>query len=225
MTLTREQLSILALVASDQSYRMHTPGRDSIPFDYGMTRLESWPDSPSPVNDALFPAHLEAVLPDTGLTAHTRTGYLDPRGERIEFDNWVVHEKIEDRRLGFGALLLRSALPGSNEWVVAFQGTDGPDPIDWNQNLLYAKDQWNSRTTREALFTTLFTAQGPANLIPANGTVHFTGQSLGGGLAQRVTTVCACCTTTLSIQRCWRMCAPRTTPSTTTSCTGWAVVI
>jgi hypothetical protein len=66
------------------------------------------------------------------------------------------------------------------EYLVAMRGTDGPDLKDWLQNVSLSVPAWESY--RERLTTVLF--ERLDGVIPATGIVHFTGQSLGGGLAQ-----------------------------------------
>ena len=64
----------------------------------------------------------------------------------------------------------------TNEIIVAFGGTDGPDPVDWTSNTQLGWNQWE--TSRNLVFDYL------RPLVDAGTKVHFTGQSLGGALAQ-----------------------------------------
>ncbi len=69
----------------------------------------------------------------------------------------------------------------TNDLILAFGGTDGLNPTDWKSNLSsYGWSQWNS--ARSQVFAYL-------NTLPRNGAeltvnLSFTGQSLGGALAQ-----------------------------------------
>jgi len=63
----------------------------------------------------------------------------------------------------------------SNEVIVAFGGTDGLDPIDWASNTQLGWNQWS--TNRNVVFQYL-------RQFDSSTKIHFTGQSLGGALAQ-----------------------------------------
>ncbi|MDN5942240.1 MAG: hypothetical protein L0H94_10190, partial [Nitrospira sp.] len=87
---------------------------------------------------------------------------------------------------GFIAYIKNGATPAETEVIIALRGTDGPNPTDWvanSQSLGW--NQWNQQG-RAQVFSFLDslkldpTDQGTA----FEGNVHFTGQSLGGGLAQ-----------------------------------------
>ncbi len=64
----------------------------------------------------------------------------------------------------------------TNEVIVAFGGTDGSDPIDWTSNTALGWNQW--LLGREQVFSDL------RLMIDSETKVHFTGQSMGGALAQ-----------------------------------------
>ncbi len=64
----------------------------------------------------------------------------------------------------------------TNEVIVAFGGTDGPDPVDWTANTALGWNQWV--LGREQVFADL------RLMVDSDTKVHFTGQSLGGALAQ-----------------------------------------
>ena len=66
----------------------------------------------------------------------------------------------------------------TNEVIVAFGGTDGPDPVDWTSNTALGWNQW--LRGRDLVFAVL----RDSNVVNADTKVHFTGQSLGGALAQ-----------------------------------------
>jgi len=67
--------------------------------------------------------------------------------------------------------------------IVALRGTDGPDPQDWVANSQHLGwNQWSSPDGRGRIFAFLDGLAPPGEAFA--GTIHFTGQSLGGGLAQ-----------------------------------------
>lgn len=78
--------------------------------------------------------------------------------------------------IGFKFVAYRNST--TNEVIVAFGGTDGPDPVDWTGNTALGWNQWNEG--RGLVFALL---RDPA-FVNADTRVHFTGQSLGGALAQ-----------------------------------------
>ncbi|MEF8761012.1 MAG: calcium-binding protein [Candidatus Accumulibacter sp. UW25] len=88
-----------------------------------------------------------------------------------EFDS-----KIEDA--GTGAKLVIYRNPGTRDVIVAFGGTDGSSLQDWVANTQSAG--WNQWTRLKDLPNDLFGKL--ATLNPNN--INFTGQSLGGALAQ-----------------------------------------
>jgi hypothetical protein len=63
----------------------------------------------------------------------------------------------------------------TNEVIIAFGGTDGVDPVDWTSNTQLGWNQW--KDSRELVFTYL-------RQFDSDTKIHFTGQSLGGALAQ-----------------------------------------
>ncbi|MBK9308279.1 MAG: DUF2974 domain-containing protein [Nitrospira sp.] len=64
----------------------------------------------------------------------------------------------------------------TNEVIVAFGGTDGSDPVDWTGNTALGWNQWVAG--REQVFADL------RLMTDSETKIHFTGQSLGGALAQ-----------------------------------------
>ncbi len=76
--------------------------------------------------------------------------------------------------VGFKFTAYRNA--STNEIIVAFGGTDGLDPVDWTSNTQLGWNQW--KNSRNLVFDYL------RPLVDAGTKVHFTGQSLGGALAQ-----------------------------------------
>ena len=172
----RGMLSILGLVASDASYYIEGSRRTGDP-------LRSLPDS-EPRDEHGFPDPLwmsilwygDPLIGASNLTtAQTNHGALV---DVIELSQWQVVRIVEGRELGFGATIYR--LGDTSEYVVAMRGTDGPDSRDWLQNLSFSVPAWDAYRSdlAGALLTPLY------GRIPAAGTVHFIGQSLGGGLAQ-----------------------------------------
>jgi hypothetical protein len=66
----------------------------------------------------------------------------------------------------------------TNEVIVAFGGTDGPDPVDWTGNTALGWDQWLQGRDR------VFELLRNSTIVNSSTKVNFTGQSLGGALAQ-----------------------------------------
>jgi trimeric autotransporter adhesin len=92
----------------------------------------------------------------------------------------VAAPAINIAATGFGAVILKNA--ATNEYIVALRGSDGTDPQDWYANTHVGTNQWDDNA-KSRLFTALnelLTASGSA----ATAKIHFTGQSLGGALAQ-----------------------------------------
>jgi len=88
---------------------------------------------------------------------------------------FLVDRQFTDDTTGFKAIAFRNA--ETNEVILAFGGTDGANPQDWAANVEHLGwNQWNG-DNRTAVFTYL------NSLDPATK-IHFTGQSLGGALAQ-----------------------------------------
>jgi hypothetical protein len=87
---------------------------------------------------------------------------------------FFVREHFIDTDIGFKAIAYKN---DAKEIIIAFAGTDGPDAVDWRENLFYQGanqfrkaygevSDWLSRNTNDQT------------------TIHFTGQSLGGALAE-----------------------------------------
>ena len=64
----------------------------------------------------------------------------------------------------------------TNEVIVAFGGTDGLDTVDWTSNTQLGWNQWEEN--RATAFASL------REFVDPSTKVHFTGQSMGGALAQ-----------------------------------------
>jgi hypothetical protein len=97
---------------------------------------------------------------------------------------FVVDEIGEQDDTGFKFVALRNN--ATNEVIVAMGGTDGPDMQDWAANMKLGWDQWDKdgagRTLVFSYLNNLRDVEGTEQ--PFTGTIHFTGQSLGGALAQ-----------------------------------------
>lgn len=91
---------------------------------------------------------------------------------------YVVREKIDDslspNPTGFKALIFVNTT--TSEVIVAMAGTDGSDSRDWLSNTRLGWDQWSAN--KNAVFNKL----DSLGFTPSK--IHFTGQSLGGGLAE-----------------------------------------
>ncbi|MBY0246050.1 MAG: hypothetical protein K2Q17_00180 [Nitrospiraceae bacterium] len=114
-------------------------------------------------------------LDDTNYGQRTAL-YSVPAGftKAIEFNNTTA--------TGFGFVAYQNAQ--TNEVIVALRGTDGLNPQDWVANSQYLGwNQWNADGGgRDRVFAFLDSLAPPGEAFA--GTIHFTGQSLGGGLAQ-----------------------------------------
>lgn len=78
--------------------------------------------------------------------------------------------------IGFKFVAYRNE--ATNEVIVAFGGSDGPDPVDWTSNTALGWNQWEDGRDR------VFELLRDSRVVNASTKVHFTGQSLGGALAQ-----------------------------------------
>jgi hypothetical protein len=193
MARTAEQLnglSIIGLVASDFSYKPPDSIRE-IPNPFADT-LRSFPDS-TPGNERSFPVDLARGLPN-GIDDFTHRNVFpgDPTAgtfTTIEFDNWVVQKKFDVPGSGFGAVVFRSlklSIDGKFDYIVAFRGTQGLNSIDWYSNLDLAQKTWEADGRQVINYLRgISGADGLPGLDQTRvGDINFTGQSLGGGLAQ-----------------------------------------
>jgi Ca2+-binding RTX toxin-like protein len=153
-------LAKLTLLASDASY-----------FD---------PTDPNPEHRVDLGSPL-AYLKDTsyGVTPQ----YNNVPSGYFAIDQWV------DKSTGLGVIVYKKdgATPAETKIIVAFRGTDGPDPQDWVANSQYLGwNQWNSPIGRARVFNLIDSLRSDPSTpgTAFEGTIHFTGQSLGGGLAQ-----------------------------------------
>src|SRR5215207_7721143 len=147
-----ERLSSFTLVACDQAY-------DTTPN----SSLEHYPDSFGMPGD-LYPASMPARFYDAS---------------RVGLSEWHTLERINDSTTGFGATIYARARDGKTDYMVALQGTRGPNPQDWAGNLQFGLDKWNASTGGQRLMADL-----SARLGEITGDIYFTGQSLGGALAE-----------------------------------------
>ena len=81
---------------------------------------------------------------------------------------------FEDTKTGFVATVWHH--PTTNEYIVAARGTNFESPQDWYTNIQLGKPQFESEGANK-LRTFIST-------FDSNATIHFTGHSLGGALAQ-----------------------------------------
>jgi Ca2+-binding RTX toxin-like protein len=190
------ELSILDLVASDAAYKSLT--------DYqlerqqlGIVYLKSLPDSTAGSEEGV-PPNLVTGLPNgaSDCTAYELASGNGARGggiaQTVTFSNWVLIKKFQNDDDGFGAAIFKSTREkdGADQYIVAFQGSDGLDSHDWFANLDLARDLWKDRGPQVIEF---LVNGGPGDdgvnyalpgKQPSLGVINFTGQSLGGGLAQ-----------------------------------------
>ncbi len=117
--------------------------------------------------------------------------FFDEPGEPVNpfaSDAWhsgfVMLDRFLDRTTGFGAIVYaRGPLASPQEYIVAFRGTDGLDPQDWRENFQQLGwSQWDKARAPGEPFGRVFATL--ASELLAGKRVHFTGQSLGGALAQ-----------------------------------------
>ena len=146
------ELSQLALIASDASYK----GRLASIGD----PLQPFDDTPQYGNPQP-PFGFEFLLLST---------------------NYKVDAIFDDAQdlTGFKATAFRN--DATNDVILAFAGTDGPDARDWWGNILHLGwNQWDKNSSPISNYLAQF-------FDPATGSssvrIHFVGQSLGGALAQ-----------------------------------------
>lgn len=111
--------------------------------------------------------------PDNGMH---RLPYAIPSG-------FIVDRAVEDPRTGFKFVAFRKRHFDSDEVIIAIGGTDGPNFQDWAANLKLGWDQWNrDGGGRDLVFGYLSSLDEPGRSY--RGKIHFSGQSLGGALAE-----------------------------------------
>jgi hypothetical protein len=146
------------------------------------------------INERL--AEITLVASDLSYKQNARTGqplgnYADsglvpwfqnmPSTWAVNTSGWsVATPAINDASSGFGAMIFYNA--SSNEYIVALRGSDGADPQDWYANTHVGTAQWtaNNKNNLFSALQLLLQNSGAA----ATAKIHFTGQSLGGALAQ-----------------------------------------
>ncbi|HSD70455.1 MAG TPA: VCBS domain-containing protein [Woeseiaceae bacterium] len=155
-----EKLSRFTLVASDQAYR------SGIATD-GSVFLAPHLDSPG---IDLFPNTMPASFFDPVFT---------------DLSAWKIIDRIDDPSTGFGATTYRRVnADGKVDFMVALQGTRGPNAQDWGGNLGFAVDKWTSADGGQLLRSRLQALLSGPNGNQITGDIYFTGQSLGGALAE-----------------------------------------
>jgi len=100
----------------------------------------------------------------------------------FDFPQDIVLFRIDDERTGFKCVIYQNL--ETHELIIAMGGTDGTDIKDWWANVThYGWNQW--KTNRVAVLNELdgliARTRGPNDEPPR---IYFTGQSLGGALAQ-----------------------------------------
>ncbi|MBW7900200.1 MAG: hypothetical protein H3C26_01900 [Rhodocyclaceae bacterium] len=166
MAINPNQLAVLNLIACDYSYNPNPalPGSGGVPGGL----LASFPDSDGP--EFVPPSHLFGKV---GLA-------YQQVGNAISIDGWHVAGAGNDPATGFSFVVFQNA--DKTDAIVAMTGTNGPDAQDWYSNLSLGVTQWNdlNRAKVLAALNQLKNADGSR----FTGSLNFTGQSLGGGLAQ-----------------------------------------
>lgn len=182
MPLTQNELSVLDLVASDVSYR---PAAE-FAGDAMKAPIFSYQDN-APEKEYGFP---QALLSGLANSAGSPTAYVldkDPvnGANFVVFPNWEFVRKFQDDENGFGAVVYRSKvlIDGRTHYIVALQGSDGTSAQDWLQDLDLAREAWKKESPEVTDFLVQGSLEFPG-IVPSTGVIHFTGQSLGGGLAQ-----------------------------------------
>jgi len=152
---TRSDLSQILLVASDQSYDADVS------------------------TGAFLSEHPDSV----GLGANDYPNTMPSAWNALGLSDWIVKQRFNYSETGFGATIYQKAnADGSADYVVALQGTRGSNIQDWGGNLIYGWDKWSHQTVQGPNPETSFLAYILS--LPNVNKIHFTGQSLGGALAQ-----------------------------------------
>jgi len=132
---------------------------------YDLSRTSGVPLMPFPDSDASddFP------MPDTF---------------RAALVGWTRAYRYDDARTGMGAVIYKRTRADhlTNDYIVAMQGTRGLNAVDWNGNLEFGWDKWGTAGVEfvKNHISTLANEDG----AKFTGDISFTGQSLGGALAQ-----------------------------------------
>jgi len=134
-------------------------------------------------SDASYFTNNHPVLSGSALAALLDTSYGVSPTYTVPSGFFEVRQVI-DTATGFGFIAYRNQQ--TNEVIIALRGTDGPNAQDWVANSQHLGwNQWDL-AGRVAVFSFLDSLKlDPTNQDTAfEGKIHFTGQSLGGGLAQ-----------------------------------------
>src|SRR6266511_3061483 len=151
--------AVLGLVACDDSYRPALAPDGPL-----RTFLDSDPEI-----DLLDPR----LLAGSGIASQPGSN-----NETI-VDGWKIVTSFDDAGTGFGAVIFRN--DDENRAIVAFRGTNGLDWQDWWTNVNLGGQQWTNNRVR---ITNALKGLTDAQRAPFQGEILFTGQSLGGALAQ-----------------------------------------
>ncbi len=131
-------------------------------------------------------SYFKTDLSGSALAALLDTTYGVAPQYAVPSGYFAVAQEV-DPNTGFGFIAYRKdgATPAEIEIIVALRGTDGPNPQDWVSNSQYLGwNQWDvDGGGRDRVFGFLDSLKPDADTA-FQGKVHFTGQSLGGGLAQ-----------------------------------------
>ena len=133
-------------------------------------------------SDASYFTSNHPVLSGSALAALLDTNYGIGPQYAVPTGFYEVAQGV-DPDTGFGFIAYRNEQ--TNEVIVALRGTDGPNPQDWVANSQYLGwNQWDvDGGGRDQVFAFLDGLTNPDG-SSFTGKIHFTGQSLGGGLAQ-----------------------------------------
>lgn len=169
----RDILTKMLLVACDQSYQPGS-GSNTPPIGGVIARIDD-PLEPYRDSDPSVDNNVINQMPEQWKSLQLTDG--------TRFTDWRIARRFDNRQTGFGATIFdRDAGGGKRDYIVALQGTRGPNVQDWSGNLIYGWDKWAVDTPGDSNgpdLTAYLTGLG--DVI---NRVHFTGQSLGGALAQ-----------------------------------------
>lgn len=126
-----------------------------------------------------------ADVPQVAFVGASLQQYEDTQNYQISLPFSIPSGYVVDRvfvdtinNTGFKAIAFR----GQSDVIIAFAGTDGSNLQDWKENLKFGWNQWTNNSG--AIFAYLDGLRAANGVDPFTGGVHFTGQSLGGGLAE-----------------------------------------
>lgn len=129
-----------------------------------------------------------SATPDEALAPFTDgdTVNLMPGGWHDDLTGWAVARRFDDPDTGFGAVVYKKPNgDGSKfDYIVALQGTRGPNAQDWHGNLTYGWEKFVGAGGVRLM--NYLTGTGDDDIRDKTVNIHFTGQSLGGALAQYV---------------------------------------